>query len=260
MKRVLAGMVALGLSAWVSAAHAEKDRYDVGEAVPSFTLKAVNGEDVGDTYISIDRYYGQGAKDQKKAILMSFFATYCEPCKKEMPLLAALYKSYKDKGFQAIVISIDKEPEKIDFAKSLAKESGVTFPVLSDRFNIVAKRYFISKLPNVYLLDGEGKVISANVGYNDDISRKLVDDIRRSIGESTTEALPADVQKHMGKHGGSTGAVAVPVEGAVQAEATAADPASATPTATAAAETPAEDEGKGKGKKKGKVKGKKKGK
>src|SRR5207247_2809104 len=65
-----------------------------------FRSKAVNSEDIGDTYINIDRYYGQGAKEQKKALILSFFATYCEPCKKEMPYLAALYDSYKQKGLQ----------------------------------------------------------------------------------------------------------------------------------------------------------------
>jgi alkyl hydroperoxide reductase subunit AhpC len=265
MKRLRFGVWSVALVGVLAAgeARAEKDRYDVGEQVPSFTLKAVNGEDVGETYISIDRYFGAGAKDPKKAVLMSFFATYCEPCKKEIPLLSALYESYKAKGLQVVLVSIDKEAEKIDVAKALAKEAGVTFPVLSDRFNIVAKRYFISKLPNVYLLDAEGKVGMVNVGYNDDISRKLVDEIRKSLGEPTSEPPPASISKHMGKGGGATvvvpvhdGAAPEPAPGAI----TASDPAAKDPTPEKAGAVPEDDKTKGKAKAKAKAKGKKKGK
>ena len=108
-----------------AAAPAEKDHFDVGEAVPVFTLKTVNNDDSGVSYVGVDAYYGAGAKEPKKALLLSFFATYCEPCKKEMPFLAALFDSYKDKGLAVLSVSIDKEADKIDFIKNLAKTSGV---------------------------------------------------------------------------------------------------------------------------------------
>ena len=61
----------LGMTSNVSA----KDRYDVGEQVPVFTLKALNSNESGEAYVSIDKYYGESAKDPKKALLISFFAT-----------------------------------------------------------------------------------------------------------------------------------------------------------------------------------------
>ncbi len=256
-------VVVLGSALLSLPAHAEKDRYDVGEAVPAFTLKAVNGDDVGETYIGIDRYFGPTAKDPKKTVVLSFFATWCEPCKKEMPLLAALYEAYKAKGLQVVLVSIDKEPDKVEQARTIAKDVGVKFPVLSDRFNIVAKRYFISKLPNVYVLNGEGKVTMVNVGYNEDISRGLVDEIRKGIGEPTSEPIPAEVQKQMAHAGsGAPASVVVPAEGGSQGGASGqtASAQGGTIPAPEAAE-PAEDAGtKGKGKNKGKAKGKGKGK
>ncbi len=204
-------LAALSVVALAGQAAAEKDRYEVGEAAPSFTLKAVNGDDVGETYISIDRYFGPNAKDPKKAVILSFFATYCEPCKREMPLLGALYETYKGKGLQVVLVSIDKDAEKIEEAKGLAKQNALKFPVLSDRFNIVAKRYFVSKLPNLYILNGEGKVAMVNVGYNDDVSKRLVDEVRKAIGEPTSNPIPEVIASHMA-HAGSGPAV-VPVEG-----------------------------------------------
>src|SRR5689334_20045427 len=109
MERWFGGVVSMVVTlAASSVALADKDRYDVGEVVPAFTLKAVNGEDIGDTYISIDRYFGAAAKEPKKALILTFFATYCEPCKREMPYLAALFDAYKQKGLQIVSVSIDK--------------------------------------------------------------------------------------------------------------------------------------------------------
>jgi len=267
MKLWLMSSVCAGLVLAVGGeARAEKDRYEVGEEIPSFTLKAVNGEDLGETYISIDRYFGAGAKDAKKALILSFFATYCEPCKREMPMLAALFDAYKAAGLQVVMVSIDKDADKIEVAKSLAKENGVKFPVLADRFNIVAKRYFVSKLPNLYLVGGDGKVLLVNVGYNDDVSKKLVEETRKAVGEATSSPIPEAVQKHMAKAGsGAPETVSVPTEdggapaGGAPASGTltpATGDAGAAPAAAADDDGPAKGKGKGKGKAKGKGKGK----
>lgn len=203
-----AGLVPMGV------AHAGKDRYEVGESVPQFTLKVVNAQELGETsYLALDKFFGPNAKLPKKAILVSFFATYCEPCKREMPYLAALYDTYKDKGLQILLITIDKEAEKIDIARSLAKEAAVKFPLLADRFNIVARRYFIEKLPCVYILDADGKVAMVNVGYSDDDSKKLLDQIRKNIGEPISDPIPESLAKylnHGGKAAGGNGGEAAP--------------------------------------------------
>ncbi len=197
-------------------AWAQKDRYDPGEDLPSFTLKALNGEILGERYISVDRYIGVEAKEPKKAVLVTFFASYCEPCHKEMPLLVALQEAYKDKGLQVVMVSIDTEIEKIEQAKDLAKKNGAKFPVLTDRYNIVAKRFFVTKLPNSYLASGAGKVIMANVGYNDDTSRRLVDEIRKTIGEPTSEPVPEAIAMHFGQSGGALEVVTARGDGAAK--------------------------------------------
>ena len=233
------GMIAflLALGAWTSAG-AEKDRLEVGEEVKDFTLKVVNTDEVPDALVGVNRYYGAEAKEPKKAILLSFFATYCEPCKREMPYLAALYDTYRDKGLQVLLISIDTEAEKVDVARELAKKAGVKFPVLSDRFNIVAKRFFISKLPCVYLVNSEGKVAMVNVGYSDDISKLLLENIRKAVGEPTSDPIPPRLTAFFA---GEPAAAA-----AVEPAADAADPAAA----------PDAEKAKGKGAKKGKGKSK----
>ncbi|MBI5509674.1 MAG: redoxin domain-containing protein [Deltaproteobacteria bacterium] len=176
---------------------AGKDRYEVGEAVNSFSLKALNTAESGMGWVRLDDFVGDKAKTRKKAVLLTFFATYCEPCKREMPFVEALYRQYKDAGLMVVSVSIDKEDKDLDIVKKLIKKHGVTFPVISDRFNIVAKRYFISKLPCVYLVDTDGKVAMVNVGYSDDISKKLLDQIRTALGEPLDAPIPPEIAAHM---------------------------------------------------------------
>lgn len=170
----------------------------VGDRVQGFALKAVNSDTIGENLVAIDNYFGPEAKTPKKAILLSFFATYCEPCKKEMPFLAALYDEYGGKGLSVMSVSIDRDSDKVEFVKSLAADSGVKFPVLTDRFNIVAKRYYVEKLPLVYLIDGQGRIAMIKTGYTEDATRTIFDEVRRILGEPSSGPVPGALASHLG--------------------------------------------------------------
>ncbi|MCK5689505.1 redoxin domain-containing protein [Myxococcota bacterium] len=201
MSRVVFAALAVSLLVSGSARSvlaADKDSFAIGDEVPRFSLKAVNPDDAGKKLVGVDDYF-EGSKDgAKKAILISFFATYCEPCKREMPFLAALYDEYREQGLMVLSVSIDKEADKVAFIKELATKSGVKFPVLSDRFNIVAKRYMISKLPCVYLLGPDGKVTMVKVGYDDNATKEILDNTRTLLGIPTTDPVPEILVAHMG--------------------------------------------------------------
>ena len=66
---------------------ADKEKYEVGEEVPTFTLKPLNAEAAGLKVVSLENYVGPEKTEKKKAVILSFFATYCEPCKRELPYL-----------------------------------------------------------------------------------------------------------------------------------------------------------------------------
>ncbi len=174
-----------------------REKFDVGEAAPTFALRAVNPEVIGENLVAVDRYFGADAKQPKKAVLISFFATWCEPCKKEMPFLAALYDTYKDKGLMVLSVSIDREADQIDVIKTLATNANTKYPVLSDRFNIVAKRYMVAKLPLVYVMSPDGKVAFSRVGFTEDTPRALADEVRKLIGESAAP-MPDTLTRFLG--------------------------------------------------------------
>ena len=167
-----------------------------GTEIPSFTLRTVNSDVTGKRLISIDDYFGEG-ESTAKIVVMSFFATYCKPCKRELPFLEALWQTYKDKGLQIFVVSIDREQEKVDELKALSDKHKLTFPVLWDRFNIVAKRYAITKLPCLYMVAPDRRISMVNVGYNHDISHKLLASIRQAIGVPLDEPLPDTLKEHV---------------------------------------------------------------
>jgi alkyl hydroperoxide reductase subunit AhpC len=130
---------------------------------------------------------GAEATDPKKVVLLSFFAGYCEVCKKELPFLSALYDAYHSKGLQILLINIDKDNDDI---LALSDEFKTQFPILHDRFNIVAKRYDINKLPSLFLINSDAAVAFSSVGYSTNISRDILGRVRRALDEPLSAPLP----------------------------------------------------------------------
>ena len=113
-----------------------------GQALPSFTLKALNPEAAGSAYIKTSTYVGEGGS--KNAALISFFATYCEPCKKEIPFLGALQRAYDETGLQILLVSIDTEAAEIEKAKALALEHGLSLTWQISNHVAIAAGYRLS--------------------------------------------------------------------------------------------------------------------
>jgi thiol-disulfide isomerase/thioredoxin len=128
------------------------------------------------------RWTGDKPEESKKLVVMSFFATYCEPCKKEMPELARLYSAYKDQGLGVMLVSIDKGDEQRQTIIDLAKEHGVTFPVMHDRYQVVARRYNAERLPYMLMIDPAGAVKVVHVGYTEELKANLEQEVRTHLG------------------------------------------------------------------------------
>ena len=196
MKRTLAALVVL--SALIpSLASADKTQLDPGEEALPFRIRVLNAEKAKMPTFDIQDVVGPEAESKKKLVVMSFFATYCEPCKRELPFLGALYEEYKDQGLQVISVSIDKEEDKIKVASDLAAQHALTYPVLSDRFQVVAKRYYITKLPCLYFVDATMKVAKVSVGYDDNASKDILATVRTALGLPVDAPVPARLQKFM---------------------------------------------------------------
>jgi cytochrome c biogenesis protein CcmG/thiol:disulfide interchange protein DsbE len=115
-----------------------------------------------------------------KAVLLNFWATWCEPCKVEMPWFVELQKEYGPQGLQIIGVSMDEEEEKTisDFAKKM----GVNYPILMGTEKVAELYGGIEGLPTSFFIDRSGKVVAREAGL---ISEgRIVDLIKKSLGQS----------------------------------------------------------------------------
>lgn len=121
----------------------------IGEKVPDFTVKDASGKEYSLAQLS----------EGKKYILIDFWASWCAPCRREIPNLKNLYAKYGSKGFQIISISRDKNAE--DWKKAIEDEQ-LAWPNFLDESNI-AKLYKVRAIPTMYLVDADGRIVAENV-------------------------------------------------------------------------------------------------
>ena len=109
---------------------------------PNFALKTVDGKSAE-------------LKDFKgKAVVLSFWATWCVPCKEEMPWLIAFQKQYGPQGLVILALSMDLSPPPV---RKFLRKNPVNFPVLMAN-KAVADQYFVKGLPTTIYIDGNGRI------------------------------------------------------------------------------------------------------
>jgi cytochrome c biogenesis protein CcmG/thiol:disulfide interchange protein DsbE len=97
-----------------------------------------------------------------KVVLIDFWASWCKPCKEEMPVLERLHKKYGDKGLVVVGVSVDKDLAK---AKEFVARNGVSFPIVHDAEHAVASRYAPAKMPSSFLVDKTGVIRFVHEGF-----------------------------------------------------------------------------------------------
>ena len=138
-----------------------QDALAIGTKFPDFNEKDLTGKP-----LSIANCKG-------KVVLIDFWATWCGPCRAEVPNVVAVYNKHHSKGFEIIGISLDRQPDKAKL-ESYTTENKMPWPQFFDgQFwnNKLPTKYGVRSIPATYLLDGEGKII----GKGDDIRGKNLD-------------------------------------------------------------------------------------
>jgi cytochrome c biogenesis protein CcmG/thiol:disulfide interchange protein DsbE len=122
--------------------------------------------------------------------LVNIWATWCVPCKVEMPAMQRVYDSLGPRGFRIAAVSIDQEgPEAV---RSFAQELGLTFDILQDRSGEIQQAYQTTGVPESFLLDTNGVIMKRVIGAHDWASPVNVALVRRLLGDTATAAAPAD--------------------------------------------------------------------
>ena len=123
-------------------------------AAPDFTLV-----DMDDKSYSLSSYRG-------KVLMVNFWATWCPPCRRELPSMEALYQAFKDDDFTILAINQWETPDHV-FAYMGQLEVIPNFPILFDRDSAVSEAYGVKGLPTTVLIDRRGRVVYRAVGGRD---------------------------------------------------------------------------------------------
>lgn len=145
---ILAILVAAIIFALVTNLTKDKTIYRVGDQAPDFRLEQINKYHQLET-IQLSDTHGKG-------VMLNFWATYCEPCEKEMPYMEKLYADYQEKGIEILAVNLGEAKLTVD---RFIDKHRLTFPVLHDRKGQVTDLYKIGPMPTTYFIDPEGNIV-----------------------------------------------------------------------------------------------------
>jgi thiol-disulfide isomerase/thioredoxin len=132
------------------------------DPAPDFTYYSIDGKE-----IKLSSFAG------KKPVVLDFWATWCGPCRMELPKLEEFYKTHSD---QVEIIAISDEDRGAATAIAGAvQQAGLTFPVMHDPSHTIGKMFPTSGIPYLIFIDKNGTVVSDLLGYNPEIGKEITD-------------------------------------------------------------------------------------
>jgi thiol-disulfide isomerase/thioredoxin len=159
---IVAGMLALAPSTGLTAAGL------TGQPAPDFALRSLGNEN-----LRLSEHLGE-------VVVINFWATWCGPCRQEMPLLDELYSKYRLVGLVLLSVNIDDAPDR---AIEMAQALKVSYPVLLDARKDVSRAYQVGTLPLTVLIDREGIVRYVSEGYKPGYEKRYAEKLRELLNE-----------------------------------------------------------------------------
>jgi len=138
------------------------------------TLPSINLEDLKGQKVDLKGFKG-------KVIFLNFWATWCGPCKEEMPTMEALYQRFKDRNFIFLTISVDYEGSKP--VREFIEKNRYTFPVLVDQKSETLDIFEVTGIPTTFVIDKQGKLLGKAIGPRNWISSEIVSYLTQLISQ-----------------------------------------------------------------------------
>ncbi|MFT8321483.1 MAG: thiol-disulfide oxidoreductase ResA [Bacillus sp. (in: firmicutes)] len=148
---------------YASVTNNQADKIQIGQQAPDFVLIDQKGKQQ-----KLSNYKGQG-------IFLNFWATWCKPCEKEMPLINELYNQYKQHKVQVFSINVGESTLTVN---RFIEEYGLTFPTMIDSDESVQEAYAINPLPVTFLIDKNGGIIDI---YTGELTEKKIQEMMEKI-------------------------------------------------------------------------------
>ncbi len=203
MKRRRSGLAAAAVVlATLAGGNAEEEKglLRPGSTAPTFSLPSLEGERVALRVWCGKTLAKPYLNTTKHVVVLSFWATYCKPCQKEIPQLMKFRGKHADDSVKVFGISLDEEGKAV--VAPFVKEKKYSLPMLIDRYKRTSSRYGVTSLPALFVIDGEGIVRYSSTGYSDSVS--LVDKLEEVLAGIRGRAripVPAAVETDSGSVG-----------------------------------------------------------
>ena len=141
------------------------------QTLPAVTLKDINGKTVQTDQLSNDG----------KPFIISFFATWCKPCNRELSAISEVYADWQDEtGVKLIAVSID-QAQNINKVKPLVDSNGWEYDVLLVPNSDFKRALGIQMIPYVLIVDGKGNIVYKHNGYTDGAENELIEKVRELV-------------------------------------------------------------------------------
>lgn len=124
-------------------------RGDTADRAPRFVAQTLDATPIQRT---LDDYRGQ-------PILLNIWATWCDPCREEMPSMEALYQRFRDRGFRIVAVSIDS-PDQAGLVREFVAEHRLTFDILHDPESAIMGQYPVRGVPQSFLIARDGRIVA----------------------------------------------------------------------------------------------------
>lgn len=139
--------------------------------LPAVTLKNISGKTINTSELSNDG----------KPIIISFFATWCKPCNRELSAISEVYEDWQDEtGVKLIAVSID-QAQNINKVKPLVDGNGWPYEVLLDPNSDFKRALGVQMIPFVLIVDGKGKIVYKHNGYTEGAENELIEKVRELV-------------------------------------------------------------------------------
>jgi peroxiredoxin len=144
-----------------------------GMRPPAFELPDLHGNQV-----TLADYAG-------KIVVLDLWATWCPPCRQEIPFLVALYEEHKDEGLVVVGVGLDDGGAGV--LRPFVEQNGVTYPILVGNRD-VGQAYRLQGIPTTFILDRDGRIAARHVGFNAEIGEVMRAEVARLLGSAGGEA------------------------------------------------------------------------